>query len=575
MGESEDASVVLEAALPEVPAAAVRVDEAPVAAAAPVVVEEPVAESAPVVEAPVVEVVPVVEAPVIEALPVVEAPVVEAPIVEAVPVIEVVAPAVEAPVVEVVAPVVEAPVVEVVAPIVEAPAVEVVAPAIESPVAEVVAPAVEAPVAEVVPPVVEALAEAAKEVEAVVEAVIETPVVQEVVQPVVEVVEPVLEAVFDAIPEAISDAVADVKEAVTEAVADVTEAVVELSAPLVEAVTTPEVVLEEVVAPPPLPLLDTFAPCETLGEVAPAPVAVVVEAPAPAPPAAPAPAPTPAPVAKVPIPTFADLGSLAGSVLSAPFNIGTLSLDFSLVTKSASKYGGSLSMATRGKALTSALESSHLLWGHDFKLRFTSDRVLEKSLSMKDVLLPGLNIDFNSEFTPDTGKVNVGVTSTFGNDLATVGVSATDNGGSVEASAVLHKSGWLAGILSNVDPKSPGNLAASFALGYKGSDFQAMTHLTPGKSVSAQIYQKLVSGAESGIEVVAASGAKPILAIAHKMALGDSSTLAVKIDNSSLVSVGLSTALRPGVLLNICGSVNGTNVSAGPNDFGIGLVVEA
>ena len=56
-----------------------------------------------------------------------------------------------------------------------------------------------------------------------------------------------------------------------------------------------------------------------------------------------------------------------------------------------------------------------------------------------------------------------------------MGVSATDNGGSVEASAVLHKSGWLAGILSNVDPKSPGNLAASFALGYKGSDFQVET----------------------------------------------------------------------------------------------------
>lgn len=232
-------------------------------------------------------------------------------------------------------------------------------------------------------------------------------------------------------------------------------------------------------------------------------------------------------------------------------------------------------MATQGKALSSALESTHLLWGHDLTLRYTSDRVLEKSLSMKDVLLPGLNLALNSEFTPDTGKVNLGLTSTFSNDLATVGVSLTDNGGSVEASAVLHKSGWLAGILSTVDPKSPANLAASFALGYKGPDFQAMTHLTANKSFSAQIYQKLSSGAESGIEVVTASGARPNLALAHKVALSDSSTLAVKIDNSSLVSVGFSTALRPGVLLNICGAINATNVAAGPNDFGIGLVVDA
>ena len=58
-----------------------------------------------------------------------------------------------------------------------------------------------------------------------------------------------------------------------------------------------EIVAEEVLAPPPLPFLDTFAPCETLGEVAPAPVAAVVEALLP----------TPPPVAKEPIPTFAGL----------------------------------------------------------------------------------------------------------------------------------------------------------------------------------------------------------------------------------------------------------------------------
>ena len=53
-----------------------------------------------------------------------------------------------------------------------------------------------------------------------------------------------------------------------------------------------------------------------------------------------------------------------------------------------------------------------------------------------------------------------------------MGVSVTDNLNAVEASAVIHKSGWLAGVLSNVDPKNPANLAASFALGYKAPDFQ-------------------------------------------------------------------------------------------------------
>lgn len=470
------------------------------------------------------------------------------------PAVEAAAPAVEAaaPAVEALAPVVEAPVVEAPA-VVEAPVVEVPAA-----VVEVVAPVVEA-----VEVAADAVVEAAQAVEAVVveaPAVVEEVVqpiidaVQDAVQPVVEAVEPVVEAIVDTIPEA------------------VTEAVVEISAPLVDAVTTPDVSTS---VPEPLPVLDAFAPCETLGDATPAPAEVVAVVEAPAPVEVPTPVEIPTPVAKEPIPAFGDLGCLAGSVLNAPFNLGALSLDFALATKSSSAYGASLSMATRGKALTSALESSHVLFGQDFKMRYTSERVLEESLSMKDVLLPGLNIALNSDFTPDSGKLNIGLTSTFSNDLATIAVSATENLGSIEASAVFHKSGWLAGLLSNVDPKSPGNLAASFALGYKAADFQAMTTLTPNKSLTAQIYQKLTSGAECGIEVVAAPGAKPSLALAHKVALTDASTLAVKVDNSSLVSVGLSTALRPGVKLNICGAVNALNVAAGPNDFGIGLVVDA
>jgi len=426
----------------------------------------------------------------------------------------------------------------------EVPTVAVIADEaapIPAAVEEVVQPVVEA-VAPVIEAVEEAVAPALEAVAPVIEAV------EEAVVPVLEAVEPVVEAIVESIPEA------------------VTEAAVELSVPLVEAVVTPDAATA---VPEPLPVLDGFAPCETLGDVAPAPVevvAVVPEVPAPE---------TPAAAAVEPIPAFGDLGCLAGSVLNAPFNLGALSLDFSLATKSTSAYGASLSMATRGNALTSALESTHSIYGHDLKMRYTSDRILEETLTMKDVLLPGLNLALNSEFTPDSGKINLGLTSTFSNDLATVGVSATNNLSSVEASAVIHKSGWLAGILSNVDPKSPGNLAASFALGYRGPDFQAMTTLTPNKSLSAQIYQKLPSGAECGIEVLAAPGAKPSLALAHKLALGDATTLAVKIDNSSLLSVGLSTALRSGVKLNICGAVNATNVAAGPNDLGIGLVVDA
>ena len=46
-------------------------------------------------------------------------------------------------------------------------------------------------------------------------------------------------------------------------------------------------------------------------------------------------------------------------------------------------------------------------------MRYTSERVLEEALTMKDVLLPGLNLALNSEFTPVSGKVNLGLTSTF------------------------------------------------------------------------------------------------------------------------------------------------------------------
>merc|ERR1712168_1179835 len=151
----------------------------------------------------------------------------------------------------------------------------------------------------------EAVAPALEAVAPVIEAV------EEAVAPVLEAVEPVVEAIVESIPEA------------------VTEVAVELSVPLVEAVVTPDA---STAVPEPLPVLDGFAPCETLGDVTPAPVevvAVVPEVPAPE---------VPVVAAVEPIPAFEDLGCLAGSVLNAPFNLGALSLDFSLATKSTSAY---------------------------------------------------------------------------------------------------------------------------------------------------------------------------------------------------------------------------------------------
>jgi len=481
-------------------------------------------------------------------------------------------PVVPAPVLE--APVMEAPVAEAIAPVIEAvveivPEVEAIVEA-AAPVVEVV---VEAPAAEALP--VQDIIEPAVVIEA---ALLEVPVVPApeleapVVEAVIEAVAPVVEAVADIVPEiveAIVEVAAPIVEAVVEAPAAVVEAVVEIPAPIVEAVEEVpapivETVVESVVeapVPEPLPVLDTFAPVEILTLVEPAPCCcppVVV----PPPP-------------KVRIPSFADLGELAHGVLFSPFNVGTLSLDFSTAAKSGASFGGNLTSGSKSKSITSVLESSHSILGSDFTMKYTSDRVLQKSLTFKDLVLPGLNLGLTSEFTPDSGKVSLGLKSSLSNELATVSVAVDDNLASIEASAVVGKSGWLAGILSNIDPKKPANLAGTVALGYHGADFQALTSLTADKEVKAQIYQKISPDAEAGIEIVTAPGAKPSLALAHKYTLSGTSSLAVKVDNSSLLSVAYSTALREGISLAISGQLNATNIAAGPNDIGIGLTVNA
>jgi len=414
-------------------------------------------------------------------------------------------------------------------------------------------------VATIAEPILEAVAAAAEPVVETV-AVAAEPVVEAVataVEPVVEVVATAVEPVVEVVAAAAEPAV----EAVSIAAEPVIEAVVAIAEPLLAAVTTPDD-STPVEAPEPLPLLDVIAPIETL-DLTPADVCPLLE-------------PVPIPAAD-PVPAFGDLNALAHGVIHAPFSVGSLNLNASLATKGGAAFAANLALGSRDGTLISALESSHSFFGTDFKMRYTSDRVLEETLNVKDFIFPGLGVELASQFVPDSGKLNVGFASSFSNDLATLSCSVPDNFSCVEASAVIHKSGWLGGILSNVDPKKPGNLAATVALGYKAPDFQAMTiaTLSGNQSTKAHIYQQLAPGSEAGIEVDITAGAKPSLALAHKRALGDDTTLAVKIDNSSLVSMAITKGLRAGVLLSLASRFNAMNVAAGPNDFGVGLVIDA
>ncbi|GAB1293040.1 Voltage-dependent anion-selective channel protein 3 [Apodemus speciosus] len=310
-------------------------------------------------------------------------------------------------------------------------------------------------------------------------------------------------------------------------------------------------------------------------------------------------------------PTYCDLGKAAKDVFNKGYGFGMVKID--LKTKSCS----GVEFSTSGHAYTDTGKASGNLetkykvcnYGLTFTQKWNTDNTLGTEISWENKLAEGLKLTLDTIFVPNTGtlwrqagrslqfQASQGYTvrtylkqatkkvkksgklkASYRRDCFSLGsnVDIDFSGPTIYGWAVLAFEGWLAGYQMSFDTAKSKLSQNNFALGYKAADFQLHTHVNDGTEFGGSIYQKVNEKIETSINLAWTAGSNNTrFGIAAKYKLDCRTSLSAKVNNASLIGLGYTQTLRPGVKLTLSALIDGKNFNAGGHKVGLGFELEA
>nr|XP_009483826.1 PREDICTED: voltage-dependent anion-selective channel protein 3 isoform X2 [Pelecanus crispus] len=280
-------------------------------------------------------------------------------------------------------------------------------------------------------------------------------------------------------------------------------------------------------------------------------------------------------------PSYSDLGKSARDVFNKGYGFGMVKLE--LKTKSSS---GVLEFTATGSSNTDTGKASGSLetkckikdYGLTFTQKWNTDNTLGTEVSMEDQLAEGLKVALDTTFVPNTGKKSGKLKTSYKREYVNLGcnIDIDLSGPTIYGWAVLGYEGWLAGYQMAFDTAKSKLSQNNFALGYKAGDFQLHTNVNDGTEFGGSIYQKVNNKVETSVNLAWTAGSNNTrFGIAAKYQLDEKTSIVAKVNNASLIGIGYSHVLRPGVKLTLSGLIDGKNFSAGGHKVGLGFELEA
>ncbi|XP_077118336.1 non-selective voltage-gated ion channel VDAC3 isoform X1 [Ranitomeya variabilis] len=279
-------------------------------------------------------------------------------------------------------------------------------------------------------------------------------------------------------------------------------------------------------------------------------------------------------------PNYADLGKSARDVFNKGYGFGLVKLELKTKSSSGVEFTSSgSSNADTGKAIGN-LETKYKLKeaGITFTQKWNTDNTLGTEVAIEDKLAKGLKLALDTTFVPNTGKKSAKLKTSYKRDYANLGVDVDLDlaGPTIYGWGVLGYQGWLAGYQMAFDTAKSKLAQNNFALGYRAGDFQLHTNVNDGTEFGGSIYQKVNKDVETSVSLAWSAGSNNTrFGIGAKYQLDSNTTLSAKVNNASLIGVGYTQSLRPGVKLTLSALINGKNFSSGGHKVGLGFELEA
>ncbi|KAK7811926.1 hypothetical protein U0070_006979 [Myodes glareolus] len=248
-------------------------------------------------------------------------------------------------------------------------------------------------------------------------------------------------------------------------------------------------------------------------------------------------------------PTYADLGKSARDVFTKGYGFGLIKLDLKTKSENGLEFTSSGSANTETTKVNGSLETKYRWteYGLTFTEKWNTDNTLGTEITVEDQLARGLKLTFDSSFSPNTGKKNAKIKPGYKREHINLGC--------------------------NVDFDIAG---PSIRVGYKTDEFQLHTNVNDGTEFRGSIYQKVNKKLETAVNLAWTAGnSNTRFGIAAKYQVNPDACFSAKVNNSSLIGLGYTQTLKPGIKLTLSALLDGKNVNAGGHKLGLGLEFQA
>uniref|UniRef100_A0A2I3GNT0 Non-selective voltage-gated ion channel VDAC1 n=1 Tax=Nomascus leucogenys TaxID=61853 RepID=A0A2I3GNT0_NOMLE len=266
--------------------------------------------------------------------------------------------------------------------------------------------------------------------------------------------------------------------------------------------------------------------------------------------------------------TYADLGKSARDVFTKGYGFGLIKLDLKTKSENGLEFTSSDSANTETTKVTGNLETKYRWteYGLTFTEKWNTDNTLGTEITVEDQLARGLKLTFDSPFSPNTGgKKKAKIKTGYKWEHINLGCNMDFNiaGPSIQGTLVLGYDGWLANYHMNFETAKSRVTQSNFALGYKTDEFQLHTNF------GGSIYHKVNKKLEAAVSLVWTAGNTA------KYQIDPDTCFLAKVNNSSLIGLGYTQTLKPGIKLTLSALLDVKKVNAGGPTLGLGLEFQA
>uniref|UniRef100_A0A8C3AAB8 Non-selective voltage-gated ion channel VDAC1 n=1 Tax=Cyclopterus lumpus TaxID=8103 RepID=A0A8C3AAB8_CYCLU len=279
-------------------------------------------------------------------------------------------------------------------------------------------------------------------------------------------------------------------------------------------------------------------------------------------------------------PTYVDLGKSAKDVFTKGYGFGVIKLDLKTKSENGLEFTSTGSANTETSKVAGSLETKYKWAEHGLTLteKWNTDNTLGTEITIEDQLVKGLKLTFDSSFSPNTGKKSGKVKTGYKCDHVNLGcdVNYDINGTAIHGAAVVGYEGWLAGYQMTFEAGRNRITQSNFAVGFKTDEFQLHTNVNDGTEFGGSIYQKVNGQLETAVNLAWTAGnSNTRFGIAAKYQIDPDASFSAKVNNSSLVGLGYTQTLKPGIKLTLSALLDGKNINAGGHKLGLGLEFQA